>query len=89
MSYPACRNCPNPAYTDLARKEKYNGGVVLRVIVTAEGRAANITVARGAPFGLNEAAINAVKKWTFKPAATPDGQPVNAWTMIEINFRIY
>jgi len=89
VGYPQCLYCPNPTYTEEARKAKYQGTVLLRAIITTDGRATNIQVVKGLGLGLDERAIEAVRNWRFKPAIGPDGRPVAAWSPIEINFRIY
>lgn len=53
--------CPNPNYTDEARAAKFNGTVILQVVVTAEGRVGNISVVRKAGYGLEQKAIETVK----------------------------
>jgi len=87
-SVPACIQCPPPQYSNAARKVKFMGTVVLEVTVTADGRAADISVLKGVPFGLNGAAIKAVSGWSFK-AATYGGEPVAARVPIETTFRLY
>jgi TonB family protein len=86
---PTCVYCPDPLYTSAARAAKYQGRVVLNVVVTAEGRATDIHVAKGTGLGLEENAIEAVKKWRFKPAVGPDGNPVAVSIPIEVTFRLY
>jgi len=85
---PVCIYCPSPSYTDQARAAKYNGSFVLRIIVTADGRAENVTVAKGPGLGLEESAIETVKKWRFKPALGPDGNPVATLVPVEVTFRL-
>lgn len=89
VGVPACLYCPNPQFTDEAVKARYQGSVVLRIIVTADGRATNISVVKGLGLGLDEKAIEAVKGWRFTPARGPNGQNVAVWTTIEVNFRQY
>ncbi len=79
---------PEPEYSDEARKMKHEGTVVLSIIVDAEGRARNIHVARSLGMGLDEKAIEAVKKWKFEPGKK-DGQPVAVQVNVEVNFRLY
>jgi periplasmic protein TonB len=79
---------PEPEYSDEARKMKHEGTVVLSIIVDAEGRARNIHVARSLGMGLDEKAIEAVKKWKFEPGKE-DGQPVAVQVNVEVNFRLY
>jgi TonB family protein len=85
---PTCIYCPPPQYTNAARKAKFVGTVVLFVRVTEEGRATDISVTKGIPFGLNEAAIKAVSAWSFKPATYGD-KPVSVIVPIESAFRLY
>jgi TonB family protein len=85
---PVCAYCPTPLYSEEARKAKYQGTVVLRVIVLPDGRATNISVARGVGLGLDERAIEAVKTWRFKPAIGPGGKAVPVEVLIEVTFRL-
>lgn len=85
---PACIRCPAPEYTRQAREKKFEGTVVLQVIVTAEGRATEIKLIRGPGLGLEEKAIEAVRKWKFKPARGPDGRPVTVPVILEVTFRL-
>ena len=57
MTMPVCVTCPYPLYTDEARKVKMQGTVTLRVLVGTDGRAAQIHVARGVGYGLDERAV--------------------------------
>ena len=86
---PLCIYCPDPQYSDEARKAKYQGTVVLDVIITADGRAINIHVAKGPGLGLEEKAIEAVRSWRFKPAIGPSGKPVAVSIPIEVTFRLF
>jgi TonB family protein len=88
VTVPACVYCPNPSFTDEARAAKFNGSVVLQVVVTADGHAENISVVRKAGYGLEQNAIDTVRKWQFRPAKGPDGNPVATVVPIEVNFRI-
>jgi TonB family protein len=87
VGLPVCTYCPIPQYTDQAKAAKYRGKVVLQVVITTEGRAANISVIKPAGMGLDEAAVEAVKSWKFRPAVGPDGHPVATQVPIELTFR--
>ena len=39
------------------------------------------------PFGLDQAAVEAVKKWKFKPG-TLNGQPVDVIFNLTVNFKL-
>ncbi len=88
VGFPVCIHCPIPEYSRRARERKYEGRVVLQVIVTPEGRATNITLVKGPGLGLDEKAIEAVRNWRFKPAPGPDGRPVPVQVLIEVTFRL-
>jgi TonB family protein len=88
IGFPRCIACPDPSYSDRARSAKVSGIVVLHLIITAEGHAANIQVQRSLGYGLDEEAVKAVRNWQFRPAVGLDGKPVPVWTDIEANFRI-
>ena len=85
---PGCFYCPPPNYTDAARSAKFVGNVTLRVRVTEEGQAAEISIVRGSPFGLNQSAIDTVRKWTFRPAMEGE-KPVSTFVPIEMTYRLY
>jgi TonB family protein len=85
---PRCTSCPSPGYSDAARAAKFQGAVVLSIVVTTEGKATSIYVLEGAPFGLTTKAVEAVQDWRFEPALK-DGNPVPVRTQIETTFRFY
>lgn len=88
VTVPRCVYCPSPSFTDEARLAKINGSVVLQVVVSANGRAENISVMRKLGYGLDQNAIETVKSWQFKPATGPDGNPISTIVPIEVTFRI-
>ncbi len=88
VGYPACAYCPDPKYSEEARKAKYQGTVVLQAVITADGRAIEIQVVKGPGLGLEEKAVEAVKQWRFKPALGPAGKPVAVIVPIEVTFRL-
>lgn len=89
ISTPLCVVCPYPVYTDEARHVKMQGTVTLRVLVGADGKAAQIRVLRGVGYGLDERAIETVRGWKFKAAHDGMGRNVPAWVIIESVFRLF
>jgi protein TonB len=75
-----------PKYPPIALQARMGGLVVLRVLVSETGHPLEVEVLRAAPGGLTEAAIGAVRKWTFTPARKGD-EPVRAWTTVPIPFE--
>jgi periplasmic protein TonB len=88
VSAPRPIYAPDPEYSEEARKAKFQGTVVLWMIVTPEGRAQDIHVMRSAGMGLDERALEAVRTWRFEPARK-DGQPVAVQISVEVSFRLY
>jgi len=79
---------PDPEFSEEARKAKYQGTVVLEVIVGTDGRTHEIRVQRSLGMGLDERAIEALRVWRFEPARK-DGRPVAAQIIVEVNYRLY
>jgi len=75
-----------PIYPPLALRAKMGGTVLLRVLVAENGAPADVQVIQGAPGGLTESAVAAVRKWRFTPGQR-NGAPVRAWTTIPIPFE--
>jgi TonB family protein len=88
VSAPRAIYQPDPEYSEEARKAKWQGTVVLWVVVGPDGRAHEIRVQRSLGMGLDEKAMEAVRSWKFEPAKK-DGQPVAVQVNIEVNFRLY
>jgi TonB family protein len=76
-----------PEYSEEARKAKYQGTVTLYIQVDTNGRAQNIRVLHSLGLGLDEKAMEAVKKWRFKPGMK-DGKAVIVEAQIQVNFRL-
>ena len=76
-----------PEYSEEARVAKWQGAVLLQVVIDPSGVPQNIQVVRPLGLGLDQKAIEAVQKWRFKPGVK-DGQPVPVAANIEVNFRL-
>jgi protein TonB len=77
-----------PEFSEEARKNKWQGVVILKVIIGKDGKPQDISVQRSLGMGLDEKAIEAVKQWRFDPG-TKDGQPVPVEVSMEVSFRLY
>ena len=87
VSPPSVLHKVEPEYSEEARKAKWQGTVVLQLVVDDKGRPQNLKVMRSLGLGLDQKAIEAVEKWTFKPGMK-DGKPVPVIATIEVNFRL-
>ena len=76
-----------PEYSEEARKAKFQGTVVLYVVVDEKGSPRDLRVMRTLGLGLDDKAIEAVKKWRFRPGYL-NGKPVKVAATIEVNFRL-
>jgi protein TonB len=84
-----CRVCPDPLYSEEARKTKLQGSVMLSVLVGADGRVKDVRVIRGLGMGLDENATQAVRNWQFLPAKDAAQRPVASWIKVETMFRLF
>jgi protein TonB len=66
--------------------ENYDPAVFLAVFVDTEGQHLSIGVGRAAGYGLDEAAIDEIKKWRWRPAMRY-GEPVAVKLSIQVRFR--
>jgi TonB family protein len=78
---------PEPEYSEEARKAKWQGAVLLSLVVDENGVPQEIKVVRSLGLGLDQKAIEAVQKWRFKPGLK-DGKAVPVSANIEVNFRL-
>ncbi len=87
VSAPVPVDKPEPQYPQEAKDSRLQGVVGLSLVVNKQGRAETIRVEKSLDPGLDQAAIDAIRKWTFQPA-TKDGKPVVVRAKIEVNFRL-
>ena len=89
IGYPECVYCPNPPYTEEARKARFQGVVLLEIVVLPDGRASEVHVLRGVGMGLDESEEQTVGTWRFKPLIGPGNHPVAVETPVEVTFRLF
>jgi len=80
---------PEAEFSDEARRAKYQGEVMITLIVDAQGNPQNPRVVRPLGMGLDEKALEAVRKYKFKPALKDGKTPVPVIITIAVNFRLY
>ena len=76
-----------PQYTELARKARIEGVVIIEAIIDRNGNVTDARVLKPLPLGLDQAALEAVKRWKFKPG-TLNGQPVPVIYNLTVIFRL-
>jgi TonB family protein len=76
-----------PQYSEEARSAKYQGTVLLKVVIDVDGKAKDMEVVNGLGLGLDEQAVLAIRQWKFNPGMK-DGLPVPVMAQIEVNFKL-
>lgn len=89
ISAPVALVTPEAEFSDEARRAKYQGVVLISLIVDAQGNPQNPRVVRPLGMGLDEKALEAVRKYKFKPALKDGHIPVPVMITVEVNFRLY
>jgi protein TonB len=75
-----------PVYPFIARASRTEGTVVLAAIISKGGTIENLRVVSGSPM-LQEAALDAVKTWRYRPYLL-NGEPVEVETTVTVIFRL-
>jgi TonB family protein len=89
VSAPVPLNSVEAEFSDEARRAKYQGVCLIQLIVDAQGNPQNPRVVRALGMGLDEKALEAVRKYKFKPAMKDGKTPVPVMITVEVNFRLY
>ena len=76
-----------PQYTQAAMAARIEGSVLLEVIVLADGRSGDVTVVKSLDSGLDQQAVEALKRWTWKPG-TRGGEPARVPVQISMKFTL-
>jgi len=74
-------------YPPLAKKNSIEGDVVMNLLIDKDGRVKDVQLVKGPGYGLNEAAMEAVYQFKFKPAKVGD-DPVAIRTPYIYEFRL-
>jgi protein TonB len=81
---------PEAEFSDEARRAKYEGTVIVSLIVDAQGNPQNVHVVRALGMGLDEKALEAVRQYKFKPAIEKaSGRAVPVPIQVVVSFRLY
>jgi outer membrane biosynthesis protein TonB len=78
----------DPASNQFAQDYGVAGMCSYHVVVGPDGKPGEIAVARPIGFGLDESAVDSIRKATFEPAIK-DGKPVPVMLDLIVEFRIY
>lgn len=76
-----------PTYPEEARKNRVQGQVILEAVIDEKGSVTTVEAVESPDPMLTDAAIEAVKKWTYKPA-TLKGKPVKVHFTVTVAFKL-
>jgi TonB family protein len=76
----------DPKYPKQAKKSKVQGTVIIRIVIGKDGHVSSVEAVSGPP-ELQEAVIEAVKQWVYKPYML-NGEPVEVDSTITSVFKI-
>ena len=81
-------NNPPPVYPDIAIDHGWEGKVLMKVHVLANGKPDNVSVLKssGKPV-LDDEAVRTVKQWSFVPAMRGT-TPIDGWVTVPISFNL-
>lgn len=81
-------NNPAPTYPPMARRLGEQGRVLLKVLVSESGNAEKVQIENSSGYSkLDQAAIEAVKQWTFVPAKRSN-EAISAYVLVPIKFSL-
>lgn len=81
-------NNPAPEYPRLSKRAGEEGRVLLKVLVSVEGRPESVEISKSSGFErLDNAALNAVKQWRFEPARK-GGKALSAFVIVPLTFTL-
>lgn len=79
---------PPPQYPPSAVAARQEGTVILRLQISAEGRVEHLEIVQSSGhLSLDAAAFNAVRMWTFEPAAS-SGRKVGSVSRMSVHFQL-
>jgi TonB family protein len=76
----------NPVYPPIAKAARVSGTVVLQATISKAGTIENLRVISGPPL-LQQAALEAVKTWRYRPYLL-EGKPVEVLTTVNVIFTL-
>jgi TonB family protein len=85
---PKVTYAPNPEYSEEARKAKFTGTVEVWIGLGEDGTVQEACVRRPLGLGLDENALDAVRRWRFEPG-TLDGRPIPFGLRVTTSFNLH
>ncbi len=76
-----------PEYPAVARKARIGGSVILQIDIDEDGLVQRVVILKPLPFGLDEAARDAVAAWRFRPLER-NGQRMKQCAQVKMTFDL-
>jgi protein TonB len=87
VTRPVIIDGPQPRYTEAGRHAGVQGTVIVEAVINEQGRVTDVQILKTLPMGLDQAAVDAVRSWRFKPA-TLAGKAVKVFYTLTVNFTL-
>ncbi|HEV7505623.1 MAG TPA: energy transducer TonB [Thermoanaerobaculia bacterium] len=87
MTKPEVIHQVQPRYSEQARRAGVQGMVIVEAVIDEQGNVTHVRLVHGLPMALDQAAMQAVQQWRFKPALL-NGHPVKVFYTLTVNFTI-
>jgi protein TonB len=88
VAYPDYEKSPELSYPPLAQQRGFQGKVMLKIMVSKEGRALRVVLVKSSGHTvLDRAAVKAVREWVFNPGKL-NGVPIDMWVMVPVVYRL-
>ena len=87
VTQPSVLSSVQPPYTEEAKQSKVTGTVVVQVLVLPDGSVQFDKIINSLGYGLDESAIEAIKRWRFNPGSK-DGVPVATTVQLNVTFSL-
>jgi len=87
MTKPRLVTFVEPHYTEMARRARLQGTVIVSAVIDEEGRVRDVRLLKNLGMGLDAAAMDAVAQWRFTPA-TLNGRPLKVLYTLTVNFAV-
>jgi protein TonB len=85
---PLLEENPPPVYPRSARRRGYQGSVVLKVLVGANGSVEEAQIDQSCGYDiLDRTALSAVRGWQFRPGVR-DGKKIKMWVKVPVRFKL-
>jgi TonB family protein len=76
-----------PTYLPEAKEKQIAGIVITEVVIDRSGNVVEVRVLKPLPYGLDQATVDAVRQWKFRPV-TRDDEPVAVYFTLTTHFKL-